>query len=101
MQSKHPGLLFAGDGRRRQEIERQIGAASAPVCCGEERAERESEAVDLPDDQRPWCHTWPRAEISDRESEIADTRGGKELPPKAGWTQNRAATPLQYKEDAS
>lgn len=43
-------VLFMSEGTAEQEINSWIGsdADAIPICSGEERAERESEAVDLP-----------------------------------------------------
>ncbi len=61
---KYLGVLFTSEGRMEREIDRRIGAASAvmrsivPVCRGEERAEPQGEALDLPVNLRSYSHLW-------------------------------------------
>ncbi|TWW69254.1 hypothetical protein D4764_18G0000600 [Takifugu flavidus] len=57
---KYLGVLFTSEGRMEREIDRRIrsNADSAPVRCGEERAEPKGEALDLPVDLRSYPHLW-------------------------------------------
>lgn len=59
-------------------------ADSVPACCGEEEAEIERGAVDLPVSLRSHCHVWPWAVNSDWKNEIPDTRRGNELQ-RVAW----------------
>ncbi|KAK3509336.1 hypothetical protein QTP70_029059 [Hemibagrus guttatus] len=58
---KYLGVLFTSEGRMDHEIDRRIGAVAAvyvPVCCGEEGAEPEGKALDLPVNLRSYSHLW-------------------------------------------
>ncbi len=61
---KYLGVLFTSEGRLEWEIDRRIGATSAvmqvdvPVCRGEEGAELQGQALDLPVNLRSHSHLW-------------------------------------------
>ncbi len=52
--------LFTSEGEMEWEIDRQIGAAAdvEPVSCGEEKAELEGEALNLPINLHSNPHLW-------------------------------------------
>lgn len=49
---------------------------SVPICNGEEKSERESEADNLPVDLRSNPQLWSRALGTGRKTEVADTSSG-------------------------
>ncbi len=59
---KYLGVLFMSEGRMEREIDRRSGAASAVmrlmVCRGEEGAELQGKALDLPVNLRSYSHLW-------------------------------------------
>lgn len=68
------GVLFMSQWRVERETDTWIDVESAviqTVCCGEQRAEHESEAADLLVDLRSNFHLWHSG--SDGKNEIADT----------------------------
>ncbi|KAK3518550.1 hypothetical protein QTP70_001608 [Hemibagrus guttatus] len=63
---KYLGVLFTSEGRMDHEIDRRISsnatdssnAVYVPICCGEEGAEPEGKALDLPVNLRSYSHLW-------------------------------------------
>ncbi len=86
---KYLGVLFMSEGRMEREIDRRSGAASAVmrlmVCRGEEGAELQGKALDLPVNLRSYSHLWLWAVGHDRKDKIPDTGGRNELSPQGGW----------------
>lgn len=60
---KYLSVLFTSEERTKRETDR-------PVCCGEEKAECESEVVNLPDDLLSHPHLFPRAVGNERKNEV-------------------------------
>ena len=50
-----------------------IGSDSAPIRCGEQKAELKGEALNLPVDFRSYPHLWLLALGSDQKNKIAGT----------------------------
>ena len=71
-------------GKWSDEIDRRIGAGSAPVLRGEEGAEPIGKALCLPVDLHSYPHLWSRALGSDQKNKIAGTGSCNELPSKGG-----------------
>lgn len=75
------------EGRMEQEIDRQISCSNAVnvlVCCGEEGAELEGKALDLPVDLHSSSHLWPWTLDHGGQDEIPDTSGQNELSLNSG-----------------
>lgn len=76
------------------------------ACFGEECANRDGEAVNLPMKLHSYPHLWPWALSSDRMNEIVDFSSGSKFPREGIWArpyrssaiQSRAATPLHEKD---
>lgn len=60
---------------------------SVLVCCGEERDDRKSKAVDLGVDLCPYLHIWPWALGNNWKNKITDTSGGYAFSPKGVLVQ--------------
>jgi len=83
---KYLRVLLMSEGKMEREMDRRIGAASGKnagavqIRCGEEGAEPEGEALDLPVHLRSNPDLWSRALGSDQNKEITDTSGQNEFP---------------------
>lgn len=49
-------VLSTDEGKMEREIDIQVGAASVPVCCGEEKAESKGKDPDLSVDLRSYAN---------------------------------------------
>lgn len=56
-------------------------------CCGEDKAELQGQALNLPVCLRSDRHLWSRALGSDWKDKITDTSGCNEVSPVSGWAQ--------------
>lgn len=75
---KHLMVLFVNEGWGEQETDRQTGAYVS-VCCSEERAEHESNAINLQVSLDSYYHLWSRAPASEQKNEASS---GNKFPLK-------------------
>ena len=98
-------VLFMSDGKKEQETDRQISAASAVkwalywTSVIKRELRQQSKAGDIPLNLGPNSHLWSRASGSGRKNEIADTSRRNEFPPQGGWAQpQRLDEQLRHEE---
>ena len=84
--------LFMSEERIEREIDRHWSSVSSDadaeaVCCCEETAVLEGNAVDLLINLRPNPNLWSLALGSDQKNEVLNTSSRNELPSKGDWAQ--------------